>query len=283
VAVFGANAAAYSPDPPLYGYADHLEEQMLPLAAWGTSAALARHAVRHNCTSYADDPVIWRVIAGADNMTVTFDPPAPSPAGTTYGFSEQGEFLEFMSTEDHFVSAVYDVPEDPANPEAPFLAYQTMTGSAYPNCTDLEGDPMILQAPPAGQFLDRYVFNTDDMFDYAYDHIIIVRPAGATIELDCADLTGFTAIGSGEWEVLRFYIDNPANDTGCLDGVHVIYGDQPFGLSVVGTDHCQSYGYLGGVGVRYINPDPGIRVGGGSTHTNRFWKETFEDSWYLYY
>ena len=111
----------------------------------------------------------------------------------------------------------------------------------------------------AGQFLDRYVFNTDNVFDFDYDHIIVVRPTGVAVELDCMGVlpdTGFTAVGSSDWEVGRFFIDDPGNTTGCADGAHVLNADDQVGLSVVGTADANSYGYLGGVGVRAINPVP---------------------------
>ena len=48
--------------------------------------------------------------------------------------------------------------------------------------------------------------------------------------------------------------ENGIDATGCIDGTHRLFADQPVGLSVVGYDWGNSYGYLGGVGVRAINP-----------------------------
>ncbi|HUT79069.1 MAG TPA: IgGFc-binding protein, partial [Polyangia bacterium] len=257
VAVFGGHSCANVPSG-MYAACDHVEEQLLPLAAWGTETVLARHAPRSTCSA-TTDTVVWRVIAGADDMTVTFDPPAPSPAGASYDFSQQGQLLEFISGEDHFAVGTLNNPPDPEEPEGPFFANQVMTGCTYANCGSSEGDPMMLQSPPAGQFLDRYVFNTDNVFDFDYDHIIVVRPTGIAVELDCMGVlpdTGFTAVGSSDWEVGRFFIDDPGNTTGCLDGAHVLIADDQVGLSVVGTADANSYGYLAGVGVRAINPVP---------------------------
>jgi len=248
------------PDTP-YAACDHVEEQMLPLAAWGTSTVLARHAQRQGCTTDPTDPVVWRIIAGADNMTVYFDPAAPSPAGSEYHFDQQGEMLQFIGSGDYYSYAILDDPLDTDEPEAPYFAYQLMAGCTYSNCASSEGDPMMLQSPPAGQFLDRYVFNTDAVFDFEYDHIIIVREEGTVIDLDCLGVlpdTEFTNVGTTDWQVARIWIDNPTDSTGCLDGAHEITGDNPFGLSVAGTASANSYGYLGGVGVRAINPHPVI-------------------------
>jgi hypothetical protein len=273
VVVFGGHQCANTPNG-VYGYCDHVEEEMLPLTAWGTSAVLARHEPRTGCSG-DKDVVIWRVIAGADAMTVTFDPPLPSfpsdpdappSPGASHAFAQQGDVLEFWASGDHYAEGKLDSPSDPEHPEASFFAYQLMTGSDFQQCgadtvTGFEGDPMMMLAPPAGQYLDRYVFNTDNVFDFDYDHIIVVRKAGATVELDCAGplpASMFTPVGSTDWEAGRFFIDDPANDTGCKDGAHAIWGDAPFGLSVVGTSPANSYGYPGGLSVRNINPDPEV-------------------------
>jgi hypothetical protein len=260
VSVFGGHSCANVPSG-AYAACDHVEEQLLPLAAWGTETVLARHAPRQGCSSQPADPVVWRIISGVANMTVTFDPPAPAPAGASYSFSQQGQLLQFIGAGDHFAVGTLNAPPDPQHPEAPFFAYQLMTGTTYGGCAGSEGDPMMLLSPPAGQFLDRYVFNTDSVFDFAYDHIVVVRPAGVAVELDCMGQlpdSSFAQVGSSDWEVGRFFIDNPGNTTGCLDGAHVLTAAGQVGLSVVGTSSANSYGYLGGVGVRSINPDPVI-------------------------
>ncbi len=261
VAVFGAHSCA---NVPSWNYCccDHLEEQLLPLEAWGTSTVLARHAPRADCSAL-EDAVLWRIIAGTDEMTVFFNPPAPSPYLGLHHFNQQGDYIEFLSSVDHFVEGLFDDPEDPDEPEAPFFAYQLMSSAYKPLCgpEQDEGDPMMLLSPPAGQYLDRYVFNTDDVFDFRYDHIIVVRPAGVAVDLDCLgelDDVEFTSVGSSGWEVGRFFIDDPLDSNTCVDGAHSISSNEPFGLSVVGTGDHQSYGYPGGIGVRAINPDPVI-------------------------
>jgi hypothetical protein len=257
VVVFGSHPCGNVPNGD-YMSCDHMEEQVLPLAAWGTEAVLARHAPRGNCTEEVDT-VVWRIIAGADDMTAYFDPPAPEPVGAQHHFDQQGALLEFISSGDHVVEGLLDNPEDPEEPEAPLFAYQSMTSNAYAICQ--QGDPMMLQAPPAGQYLDKYVFNTDAVNDFDYDYIIIVREAGTEVTLDCAGVLDegiFDPVGESSWEVGRFFIDHAQYSTGCEDGAHLLTATDPVGLSVVGTAPANSYGYLGGVGVRAINPDPVI-------------------------
>jgi hypothetical protein len=261
VAVFGGNMCGNVPEV-TWCCCDHVEEQLLPLGAWGTETVLARHAPKADCTMN-DDLVLWRIIAGADNMFVTFDPAAPSPFGSSHHFDQQGDFIQFESAGDHYVEGILEDPPDPEEPAASFFAYQMMSGASYAACGPSwdEGDPMMLLSPPAGQYLDRYVFNTDNVFDFDYDHIIVVRQAGVDVDLDCLGVLAdaqFDPVGASGWEVGRFFIDDPQNSNACTDGTHFISSAQPFGLSVVGTASYQSYGYLGGVGVRTINPNPVI-------------------------
>jgi hypothetical protein len=120
------------------------------------------------------------------------------------------------------------------------------------------GDPLMVLAAPAGQYLDRYVFATDAKFDFAYDYAVVIRPKGATVELECLGVLSdedFTQVGNSEYEVGRFALDYSGTDAaGCVDGPQLLVSDKPVGLSVIGFDSRNSYGYLGGVGVRAINP-----------------------------
>jgi hypothetical protein len=240
-----------------------VEEQLLPLKAWGSDAVLARYAPRQDVTAAQDQPV-WRLVAGADDMTITFDP-AVEGVGASHQFAKAGDVLEFMSAASHYASAVLDDPPDPLEPEAPFFAYQLMTGrfwvhdaAGLPAMQDYEwGDPFMVLAPPAGQYLNRYVFTTDDFFDFEYDRIIVVRKAGYDVTLDCLgvlDAAGFQQVGASEWEVGWFNIDQPGGVEGCADGAHRIESEAVFGLTVVGEDYALSVGYPGGIGVRWINP-----------------------------
>jgi len=64
------------------------------------------------------DLVVWRVIAGTDDMRVTFDPPAPDPAGSEHYFAQQGDMLEFHAPANSYgypgglsVKSINPVPE----------------------------------------------------------------------------------------------------------------------------------------------------------------------------
>jgi hypothetical protein len=258
VAVFGSMPQQRIPLAGFADFADHLEEQTPPLATWGSETVLARFSPRRDCTA-DEDLAVWRVVAGADDMTVTFDPPLPD-VGAAHSFAEQGEWLEVLAPGDYHAVGELDNPPDPAHPEAPFLAYQLMTGYEYATCTisTKDGDPMMMLAPPTGQFLRSYAFYTDTVVGYMWDEIIIVRPLGRTVELGCLGPLSnalFHQVGSSDWEVGRFFIDDPYPESdGCVEGANTIYANEPFGISVAGVGWCHSYGYLGGLGLAEINP-----------------------------
>jgi hypothetical protein len=271
IAVFGANSCGNAPAEPTPETSwdscccDHLEEQLLPYESWGTSTVLARTSPREGC-SLEQDPVVWQVVAGADDMTVSFDPPAPDPVGASHHFDFKGEELEFLSAQDHSAAATLNSPPDLAHSEAPFLAFQLMTSARQTTddcAVDPEndaigwGDPSLLLSPPLGQYLSEYVFTTDNVYDYEWDEVIIVREAGTKVELDCVGEipdSAFQQVGASDWQVARVPIDDPVIQTGCEDGVHVLVADAPVGLSVFGVSAWQSYAYLAGVGVEEINP-----------------------------
>jgi hypothetical protein len=257
IAVFGGHPCANAPTSEWFS-CDHVEEQLMPLKAWGTDAVLGRYAVRPNTTENKDK-TLWRIVAGADAMTVHFDPDVAG-VGAEHKFAKQGEVLEFMSPIDHYASATFDSPADPGKPEAPFFAYQIMTGRWWIGGSAYKwGDPMMLLAPPAGQYLDRYYFTTDNVFNFQYDQLIIVRKAGFAIEVDCLGVipdADFVQVGGTEWEVARVNIDQPGGVGTCVDGSHWAKSSAPFGLSVVSIDTAMGSGYPGGLGVRWINPVP---------------------------
>ncbi len=255
IAVFGGHSCGNVPTS-ANGFCDHLEEQIPPLAAWGTAAVLARHAPRPSCSGNPEDPPLWRIVAGADGMTVTFEPPAPAPAGASFSLAHRGDVVEFVSETDHYVEGTLDDPPDPLHPDAPLLAYQLMTGSAYSGCFGQHGDPLMALAAPTAQYLDRYAFATDPVIDFEGDHIAVVRESGALVSIDCLGelSSGFSPVGASGFEVGRFALDDPLVE--CWDGLHEITADGPVGVTVFGTMSSTSYGFPGGMGLLPVNPLP---------------------------
>ena len=96
---------------------------------------------------------------------------------------------------------------------------------------------------PVAQFRTEYVFLAPNK--YAYDHVNIIAPVGAVVELDgqVLDAAQFEPI-SPEYHVARLQIE---------DGVHQVTGDQPMGVIVYGYDQYVSYGYPAGLDLKDLN------------------------------
>lgn len=249
VAVFAGNDCVLIPGQPWYA-CDHLEEQIVPLAAWGTSYVGARHPQRVPEINPAPEEVRWRIVAGVDGTTVTLQPPQPGVGGVI-NIAKAGEVVEFASAES-FV----------ATGDQPFMLAQFMTGcynvikstGDAMNCMQgATGDPYMIQVPPIEQWMTQLPFLTDT--SYPRDFAIIMREAGTTVELACLGVVPddhFTAIPGTNYEVGHVELDDASGEGDCVDGAQFISADQPIGVMVAGLDWATSYGYPGGLNFKAL-------------------------------
>ncbi|MFT7578467.1 MAG: hypothetical protein ACI9MR_000125 [Myxococcota bacterium] len=271
IAVFAGHEAALSDQSCC---ADHLEQQMFPVATWGTTYVATKAFPRLNESDY------WRVVASRDNTQVTF-----SPAVAETQVLNRGQFFEVKSTADFVVTATQpvmvsqllasssEIVDPPAygtcfsNNDC-FATYSCLqTSATRSQCIPREcsgegddqfclpghtcscftsgncvcspiGDPALILQPPVEQFRKDYVFLTPDQ--YVSDYINIIAPVGATVVLDGNPLpaANFTAIPGSSWLVARQPV---------LDGVHAITATEPVGAIVYGYDRDVSYGYPAGL------------------------------------
>lgn len=246
VAVFSGNVASFEPTPQMGCCADHLEHQMLPLSAWG--AAYAVIAAPPN-SGGGDDPVRVRITGSFDGTQLTYSPAPPPGAPTTIdayetvAFTAGASFLvagdqpfavtEFLLSNE--VVTVDPTPDDDAD-----------------NLTFV-GDPAMILVPPTAQYQSHYVFLTPAEYETSY--VTIIRPAGAAVSLDGADVTadpGWQALGSHDgttYERAHFPLEFGPHSV-------VAGGDATVGIVVVGYDVAVSYGYAGGSGVEFIGTVP---------------------------
>ena len=228
------------------GWCDHIEEAVIPLAAWGTQYVAARHPHRQPDLHPDPELVYWRVIAGVDDTTIDVQPAGIVP-GNQITLAAAGDWLELSSAE----SFVLTAPDD-----EPFMAVQYMSGGSIvfntPMCTPgpAVGDPYMMQMVPAAQWLTSLPFLTDT--SYAMDFVILVREAGVQVELDClgvVDGSHFEAIPGTPYEVgsVELDIDGMGGEGGCLDGQQFVVSSEPVGVMVGGYDCAASYGYPGGL------------------------------------
>ncbi len=245
VAVFGGVQCTLIPGQPWYA-CDHLEEQLVPLATWGQEYVAPRHPQRVPEINSAPEDVYWRVVAAADDTTITLDPPVFG--GGTINLTSIGEFQEFATAESFTASG-----------DQPFMLVQYMSGcynvideTAQPSTCNQgpTGDPYMIQVTPIEQWLRSLPFLTDT--SYPRDFVMLMREQGTSIELDClGEVTAdhFTAIAGTPYEV--GYVDLDINGAGgegaCVDGAQFLTADGPVGVMVGGLDWATSYGYPGGM------------------------------------
>lgn len=196
--------------------ADHLEQQLFPVEAWGTEY-IAIHS-----PDRGDHEDHWRIVSAEDNVTVNFDPPQNGQASITLN---KGEVTAFYSKES------FDVRASGKISIGQFLVSQDQT-------LDVTGDPAFILAVPTNQYREDYHLLTPS--GYSRDFVAIIKPVGAQVTLDGVAIanTDFTPVGAGNFETATIQIQ---------PGVHVLEGDAGFGIQAYGFNNAVSYGYPGGL------------------------------------
>jgi hypothetical protein len=226
-------------------YCDHIEEQNVPVTAWGSEYVAAKFEPRGN------EPDLYRIIAENDGTVITTTPPQPGANNVTV---QRGEAIEFESTESFVVSgtgriavaqymvgSAYPGPENGCTRDPDSINPQTCAIPGNFACIQESGigDPAILMLVPDSQLRSDYVYLTPA--DYMEDYVSIVYEGDVTFTLDGAAVTSSgTPIGSTGRRVLRLPME---------DGAHRIEGTAPFALYVYGYDCDVSYAYAGGLNV----------------------------------
>ncbi len=195
--------------------ADHLEQQLFPVEAWGNEYIASLSPDRGNHEDH------WRIVA-AEPVTITFDPPQNGAGQISLG---KGEVTAFFSRQSFEIKATGKISV------GQFLVSQAQTD-------DGTGDPAFILAVPQSQYRADYHVLTPT--GYSRDYVLIIRPAGVAITIDGAPVadTIFQGVGAGNWEVGTVQVQA---------GVHVIEGAEPFGLQAYGFNNAVSYGYPGGL------------------------------------
>ena len=224
VAVFGGHEEAVIEEPGGDACcADHLEEQLFPVAAWGMHHLAVHSPPRGNEADF------WRVIASQPGTRISTSPQISGLHGITLG---AGQWVEVMTTVSFEVVGT-----------APILVTQYIVSQTSPGTTRTTGDPSMVLAVPVEQYRDEYSLLTPDR--YNEDYVTVIRPVGSLVQLDTTELpaTDFHVFGTGEYEYSWVEWE---------PGPHNLVGDAPFGVIMFGYDTAVSYGYPGGLN---LNPD----------------------------
>ena len=272
IAVFGGHEAANMRGACC---ADHLEQQLTPVKAWGTQYLLSKAWPRMNESDYV------RVIASQNDTQVML-----TPAVDVVPLLAAGEHFTFKTTEHVYVtsdkpvmvahylassqevlfgsemskcqtnndcpanftcswfSGICDGPSCSSTADCP--SGTTCSGGMWGGGCEAIGDPAMMLTIPKEQFMEAYVFLIPDA--YLDDYINVIAPAGATIYLDDVAIADgeFEAVGLSGLSVYRTKLD---------DGVHTAWSIEKFGILVYGYDNDVSYGYPGGLGLADLTED----------------------------
>lgn len=200
--------------------AEHVEEQLMPLESWGTDALCVKTKPRGN------EPDIWRVMAGDDNVTVTTNPPVAGLNG--HVFAKAGDWVEVETPESFQLSATGKIQ----------VVQFIVSGHAT---DDFIGDPTMMVVPAKNHYRTDYGILT--AAGYKDNFGSVVRPAGTDVTLDGVSIGAgdFQAFGDGTWE--RAYVT-------FATGAHTFESKKPFGLMVYGYGNATAYGYPGGMNLK---------------------------------
>jgi hypothetical protein len=207
---------------------DHLEESMFPVATLGTHYVVNAPAV----TSIPMGKVeIVRVIATADNTTLTYDPPV---TGAPTTIATAGSFIEIPSN-----AMSFQITADQKVLVAQYMEGQTAGGNT--------GDPAMALAVPVEQFRSSYLFHAP--VSYESNYVDVTAPMGATVTLDGGAPLTLVPIGGSGYGLARVQALGlgPGND-----GNHNIQGNMGFGITVYGYGQYTSYWYPGGLNLDTI-------------------------------
>lgn len=215
---------------------DHLEEQLFPVTALGREFAVARSPLRSTHATWKE-PDIVRVVATADNTTITTNLPAPYDAFTLNARQDK----TFAATTGFTLSASAAVQV------SSYLISQQFVVDGY------IGDPAQILIPAAEQHRKDYVFLVPATFTSNY--AVLATPVGANLRIDGQPLNS-AEFSSCVRAPIGTIAGTMYEQVTCplADGHHTAESDQPFGLSVYGYYNVGSYAFVGGSDVKIINP-----------------------------
>jgi hypothetical protein len=261
--------------------ADHIEQQMLPVHAWGRHFYATRSWPRcsstwpHVCQGGRQkgqpcptqgvqacrlEGDVWRIMAGAENTEIRLigiadDEPQPGP-GSDFLYEpvvrewtgsralQPGQTIEFVSWSDFEIRAT-----------GPIFVGQFLTGlhtpgeNPPPADDPMNGDPAFIMAIPSEQYRSDYIFLVPG--EYAHNFVTVDAPLGTTVTHDDGSRVEewgpelFTPFGEGQFGVYRVEL--------MREGFHRLTADVPFGVVVHGYDDDVSYGYPAGLDLREIS------------------------------
>ncbi|MDB4975754.1 MAG: hypothetical protein JWN48_4095, partial [Myxococcaceae bacterium] len=201
---------------------DHIEESMVPLHAWGTSAVLVVPQTA------AGSQYILRLVSGADQNVVTFDPPLHAPVTL-----ERNQSFELLLGQSVFVRGT-----------GRLMAAQHLLGQGRGVLQ--VGDPGLTVAVPIDQYRNAYNFISPATF--VRNYVDIIATHDDVVTLDGKLVSSFTQVGQSSFSVATVELTEP--------GAHEVHGASGVGLGIVlyGLAPYTAYLLPGGLDLYPIGP-----------------------------
>ncbi len=239
VAVFSGNVATIEPNPGQC-CADHMEQQMLPLVAWGDSYAAAPPPG----PTGGPNPAGYRITGSFDGTPLSYSPAPPAGAPTTIN---AGQTVRFQTNLAFTVTS--------GDETKPFAITQFLLSNQVISAFGQPGDPAMISLPAVAQFQTNYVFLVPQ--GYQVNYVTVVRQAGTEVSRDgvsvaAANWMPLGTLGGVGYEYVSLEVP---------PGSHSIESAEPSGIISVGYDQDVSYGYPGGSGLKIISEPPPPPVG----------------------
>lgn len=201
--------------------AEHVEEQMLPVNAWGSKYLAPKTKPR------GVEPDLWLVMASTPGTVLKTTPSIKGLDGKT--LNSPGQWIQVEATDSFLIEATGPIQI------AQFLVSQGQTDQ-------FTGDPTMIVHSPIAQMRKDYFILTP--IGYTENWVSVMRPKGAKIDVDGTAIaeSEFKPIGAGEWELAYVAVQPGVHRFECAD--------QAFGLAVYGYGNATAYGYPGGMNLQ---------------------------------
>ncbi len=203
----------------------------MPTALWGNEYVAVRHADRWD--GMPEEPP-WRIIGGADDTTLSYEPYHPNGAPDHV---KRGELVVFFGDAPFVVRSQDD--------QHSFFFGGHMTGSTYQEqrygARGIDENPrgraLVVHQIATSRWVHRYPFFTLTRFPQ-HSLVVIRKKGGKNVRLDCAgEVVGWQPVGAG-FEFARVQLTGHlfepiSSPTGtCQTGGHVIESEDPFWATV---------------------------------------------------
>jgi hypothetical protein len=204
---------------------DHLEEAMFPLEALAQEYLVVPPV--QSPDAMKDHGQVVRVIASADDTTLTFTPDQGAPTN----LAKAGDFVELVSTTAKFKVA--------ADKKILVSQYMVGQGGGFG-----QQDPSMLLAVATEQYREDYLFHAPT--SWTVNFVDIILKSGTMVAVDGVPVVGFVKIPQTEYSVAHVQLSNAG------DGNHTIEASDRVGISVYGIQDFGSYWAVGGLDLDHL-------------------------------